>query len=129
MPPRGNPAGGFRPSKGTNGKALLDDWNYLRHRPDFRDRECRLRQFEERLKPVADRSYNSLMEMTPVPPGFVDCAQTIIASNCEDYARKYAGSSGFRMVIKLPDGGTVDDLNEFLRAELKNAPNRPNDRR
>lgn len=53
-----------------------------------------------------------------VPPGFVDCAHTTLALDCAKMIELAARQSGaprdMRMIIKLPENGSLQELEEFL---------------
>lgn len=48
------------------------------------------------------------------PKGWTDCAQTHASKQCDELTKTSGLPKGAKWIIKLPENGSVDDLNKFL---------------
>ena len=53
-----------------------------------------------------------------VPSGYVDCKDTKMDDFCKTMAEQ-SGAAGVQYMVKLPEDGSVDELNTFLDAAAK----------
>jgi hypothetical protein len=71
---------------------------------------------------VIPQGYVTAIDSTEaVPKGWVECSKTHANKKCENLAKRFLEESPTskvapKYIVRLPDDGTVDDLNKFLDA-------------